>query len=299
MKVVRYRRYSSRQMFLLKQLAPGLLVASLVTAVLLGVAGWLWRRNPWAGAVALGLGYAVGHVTAAGWPALPPTEATQWLFFFALVALLAGVLDTFLRIARPWRLGLWLALCAGLLALLLRPKIQSSWTPAQSALWLLGLAALMTILAASLGRIARPHADAVFTLFAAALVCGGSGIALVLSGSLLLGQLAFVLAAGVGVALVAAWFFPELPLAAGAVPVIVALLTGLWVNGYFYAELPAICALLFALALVLPALLPSMATALGNSRLLAKPLLLRAAVVALPVAIAVFVAFRASPSLDY
>ena len=136
-------------------------------------------------------------------------------------------------------------------------------------------------------------------VFAAARVSGGSGIPPVLSGSLLLGQLALVLAAAVAVALLAAWFFPQLPLAAGAVPVVVVLLSGLWVNGYFYAELPAICALLFALALVLPALLPSLTAALGNSRLLAKPLLLRAAVVALPVAVAVFIALRASPSLDY
>ena len=79
----------------------------------------------------------------------------------------------------------------------------------------------------------------------------------------------------------------------------VVLLAGLWVNGYFYAELPALSALLFALALVLPALLPAMTAALGNSRIVAKPFLLRAAVVGVPVAIAVFIALRASPSLDY
>lgn len=284
-------------MFLFKQLAPGLAVAVLVTATLLLLARWFWGQSSWAGAVAVACGYAAGHVTTAGWPALPPAEATQWLFFFALITLPAGVLDTLLRPSLLARLGIWLALSAGLLALLLRSKMQFSWTPAQSVLWLLGLAAVMTLLAACLGRLARPGPDAVIALFTAAAVAGGSGVALMLSGSLLLGQLALVLAGALGVATVIAWFLPDLPLGRGIVPVAVALLTSLWATGYFYAELPALSAFLLGGAVVLPTLVPQSEARMGG-RVAPASLAIRAVVVLVPVIAAVVVAFRASPSLD-
>jgi len=283
-------------MFLLKQLAPGLLAAAFVTGALLALAHWFWGRNSPAGAFAVGAGYLAGHIAAAGWPALPPAEATQWLFYFALAGLLAGALDTSVRASSLSRVGVWLLSSAILLGLLLRIKIQSAWTAPQSILWLTALAAVTLVLTTSLLKIARPNAGAIFTLLVAAIVCGGTGIALVLSGSLLLGQLGFVLAAAVGVALLAAWFFREMPLATGAVPVIVLLLIGLWVSGYFYADLPALSAVLFALALVLPAFFPSID---WNAAIPWKALLLRGSAVAFPVAVGIFVAFRASPSLDY
>jgi hypothetical protein len=68
---------------------------------------------------------------------------------------------------------------------------------------------------------------------------------------------------------------------------------GLWLSGFFYAELPAASALLLALAPA-PALLPVGKESHSQWRVLAY----RIAFVAVPVAIAVVLALHASPPLE-
>ena len=115
-------------MFLLQQLLPGVLVAVLLSGVF-AFAGRLWRANNWADAVALGIGYAGGHVVTAGWPAFPPAEATQWLPYFALAAMFLGVIDALLRPAGSLRMLIWMLCCMGFLRLLLKREI-SVWVVA-------------------------------------------------------------------------------------------------------------------------------------------------------------------------
>ncbi len=278
-------------MFLLQQILPAVLVAGLISGVF-AIAGRLWRANNWADAVALGVGYAGGHVATAGWPAFPPAEATQWLPYFALAAMFLGVLDVFLRPAGLLRALIWILCCMGFLRLLLNAKFQYGWSLPEGVLWIAGFAAGMLILAGSLDAAVRRDTSISIPLILT-IVAGGTGVALMLSGSLLLGELAIVLAAALGAILAVAFLVPKAAEGRGIVPVAVALLASLWLSGCFYADLPSASALLLAAA-SLPALpLISLSEKVPSL----KDLLLRAGIVIIPVAISVFLAFRASPSL--
>jgi hypothetical protein len=110
---------------------------------------------------------------------------------------------------------------------------------------------------------------------------------------MLLGQLAFVLTAVFGTIVAVGFLLPRAVPGRGIVPVAVVVLSGLWLSGYFFAELPAASALLLA-ASSIPALMLVLSDEGGNPR---RGLVLRATVVAVSVALAVFLAFRASPPM--
>jgi hypothetical protein len=279
-------------MFLLQQLLPGVLVAVLLSGVF-AIVGRLWRANNWADAVALAIGYAGGHTVTAGWPAFPPSEATQWLPYFALATMFLAVLDVFLRPAGSLRALIWILCCAGLLRLLLKPKFQYGWSLPEGILWIAGLAAGMLVLGSSLDAAVRR--DSTSSSLVLTIVACGTGATLMLSGSMLLGFLAMVLAAALGAILVVAFLFPKAVEGRGAVPVTVALLASFWLSGYFYAELPPASALLLAAASFPALLLISLSEKVPSWR----DLLLRASLVIVPVAISVLLAIHASPPLDY
>jgi hypothetical protein len=281
-------------MFLLQQLLPGMFAAALVSG-LFAIAGRLWKANTWGDAVALGIGYAGGHAVTTGWPAFPPSEATQWLPYFALAAMALGVLDVFLRPAGSLRALIWILACTALLRLLLQPKFQYGWSLPQGVLWIGCLAAAMLVLASALDSAVRRDASISSQLVLTIVACG-TGAALMLSGSMLLGQLAMALAAALGATMVVAFLLPKGTEGRGIVPVSAALLASFWLCGCFYADLPIASALLLGAA-PFPALL---LIALSEKKHISwKDILLRAGVVVIPVALSVFIAFRASPPLDY
>jgi hypothetical protein len=110
-----------------------------------------------------------------------------------------------------------------------------------------------------------------------------------LSGSILLGQLAAVLGAAVLGSLVFA--VRRIPLGRGIVPVFALLAGTLLVCGYFFADLPLASAIMLALAPAF-ALIP-----IGQpGKLLA--FAIRSALVSVPILAALVVAFRASPPLS-
>jgi hypothetical protein len=111
-----------------------------------------------------------------------------------------------------------------------------------------------------------------------------------LSGSMVLGQFAAVLAAALFGGLL--FTVRKVTLGRAIVPVFVLLLGALLVCGYFFAELPAASAVILGVAPIL-ALVP-----VGRpSKLLAFGM--RAALVSVPVIVALVLAFRSSPPLDY
>jgi hypothetical protein len=121
------------------------------------------------------------------------------------------------------------------------------------------------------------------------ITCAGTFGALMLSGSILLGQFAAVLGAAVfGSLLFAAW---KVPLGRGIVPVFSLLLGTLLVSGYFFAELPLTCAMLLAFA---PAL--ALAPIRASNKILAFGF--RFGLVSAPVVVALVLAFRSSPPLS-
>jgi hypothetical protein len=107
---------------------------------------------------------------------------------------------------------------------------------------------------------------------------------------MLLGQFAAVLGAAVFGSLV--FIARKVAFGRGIVPVFSLLVGALVVGGYFFAELPATSAVLLAFAPILaliPVGMPSKLLAFG----------IRAALVSVPVALALVLAFRSSPPLSY
>jgi hypothetical protein len=276
-------------MSLLAQFLPGVLTGAVVSGAVLAIGARFWPRATWAGPVAVGAGYAANHLVGIGWPGFPPLDATLWLFHFALAAMVIGVLDVLVRAPVWLRIGVWLAIGGGLLALLLKPKFQYGWTPREGAVWLSGASVTLVALSCCLQRLAAAGSRSVLMPLVVLMVAAGSTVALILTGSLLLGQLAMGLAAAIGAGVLVGWLIPNDAFRRGVAPVAALLLSGLWLSGYFYSELPASSALMLAAAPGLALVCPSRDV---TER---KILLLRAGLVVLPVVAAVVMAMRTSP----
>lgn len=279
-------------MSLLTQVLPAAIVAMMVAA---GVCGFalFWgkeRARGVLGALAVGVAYLAGHLIIAGWTAFPPTDTTNWLPYFALAAAALGAFCAVLPVTAWARVVIFALVSTGALRLLLKPRFQYGWSPGEGWAWVAALGCAIVLLAIVLDALVRRPGTAVEMPIFLLIVSGGTSGALMLSGSMLLGQFAMVLAAAVFGALVFA--ARKVALGRGIVPVFSLLVSALLVSGYFFAELPATSAVLLAFAPVLALVDIGMA-----NRLLA--LGSRAALVSVPVALALVLAFRSSPPLTY
>lgn len=279
-------------MFLLKQILPAAVMAMMVAAGVCGFALFCGKERVRGalGPLAVGVAYFVGHLFIAGWVSFPPTDTTNWLPYFALAAAVLGAFCGVLAIKAWARVLIFALVSAGALRLLLKPKFQYGWSLSEGWIWVACLGSAMVLLAIILDALVRRSATAVETPAFLLIICGGTFGALMLSGSMLLGQFAAVLGAAVFGSLV--FTARKVALGRGIVPVFSLLLGALLVSGYFFAELPVASAMLLAFAPVLaviPIGMPSKILAFG----------IRAALVSVPVIVALVLAFRSSPPLDY
>ena len=278
-------------MFLLKQILPAAIIAMMVAAGLCGFA-LFWgkeRARIALDPLPLGVAYFVGHLFVAGWVPFPPTDTTNWLPCFALVA---AVLSAFCGVLgiRAWgRVLIFSLVSSGALRLLLKPKFQYGWSLTEGYTWVACLAAAIVLVAIIFDALVRRPAMAVEMPAFLLIICAGAFGALMLSGSMLLGQFAAVLGAAVFGSLVC--IARKIALGRGIVPVFSLLLGALLVSGYFFAELPAASAVLLAFAPVL-ALIPIRMPALPAFGV-------RATLVSVPILAALVLAFRSSPPLSY
>jgi hypothetical protein len=278
-------------MFLLKQILPAAIISMMVAAGVCGFAlSWGKERARSAlGPLAIGLAYFSGHLVITGWVPFPPADTTNWLPYFALAAAVLGALCGALP-TKVWaRVLIFAVVSAGALRLLLKPKFLYSWSPTEGYVWVACLAGAMVGLAIILDALMRRSATAIEMPAFLLIICGGTFGALMLSGSMLLGQFAAVLGAAVFGSLV--FTARNVALGRGIVPVFSLLLAPLLLSGYFFAELPAASAVLLAFASVL-ALVP-----IGLGKLLAFGV--RAALVSIPILVALVLAYRSSPPLSY
>ncbi len=276
----------------------GMMLATLVLPfvsaglVMIG-AGWLGRRlgieraDHAAAALAVGVGYVVGHAAIAS-PTFPPLDVTDRIPWLAGLAAILGILESIWP-GPSWTL--WenrLLLTALVLSALLGPLFAESSEnrPSTVCLVVYGLIALAswTNLSGLADRLSGAR------LGVPLLTVGfGIAIALVVSGSLALGQLSAVLAAAV-----AAMVLLKLgsPMLLGTVPVMVATFGALLLNSFIYAALPASAAVALVSA---PAAF--WVSRLGRMERLAtwKVVLVTEFATLIPVGIALALAFSASP----
>lgn len=229
--------------------AVGLAAAAAVAPplVIAALPGWRkGRAGTVAGTLGLGAGYLAAHWVEAGLPAIPPLEVVGWTFWFAAAAAALAVVEAFAPPSARWRWPVRILLAVTLPLCFIDPLFESGWTTARGAAWIgglgLGLFLWWTLLDRLSGR--SPGLPELAVLCATA---GGSGLAMLLSGSRLLGELgaafAASLAAGVAIALILRRFSM-----AGSAGVVATVLAALLINAHLYAELRAVPALLAVLA---------------------------------------------------
>jgi hypothetical protein len=281
---------------------PLLLGAGVPLVVSLAVLALTRRRRAaagapsgWGGALAVGGGYLAGHAALVGGPPVPPKERVDWLWCLTAAAVLVCTVAGLVA-PRDWlRWGLRAPLGGAVLVLLLLPFLKT-WGRGETTVWLAGLGAAGLVLWAGLDAVAArgPGIGAPLLLVLLAL---GSSLVLLLSGSAVYGQLGLALTAALAGSLVAACWAPSLLPPRGLATVVGVLLSGLWLLGYFYAEVPAVSAALLAAALP--------AAALVQVRPVRKRLrpwqavLLGVLVLLVPVTAAVVTAYSASPPDPY
>ena len=206
-----------------------------------GLMGWLI-------AAALGIGYIVGYLGLEGLPVFPPKLGTHWLFYLAIIGLI---------VARFWHRAVWgpiaqIAISIIIPRLLLTSTFKHTWGPIEGIIWWVCLAVVTFIiwhLVEQSFSTLPSGASSPFVYFG---LSGGTALILALSGSLRLAQ-----HCGILVALFAASWMLTLGLQRdrkqfifprGASPVMTLLLIGIWMNGYFFAEVPATSTILLVIS---------------------------------------------------
>jgi hypothetical protein len=275
-----------------------LVVPSLVAAVTLAAAGWAGRRLGLSGggqaavALALGAGAIAAQVGNAP-PAFPPIEVTDRIPWLVVAAVLLGLCES----VRPspgwarWENRLLLTLLT--MGLVLGPVLGENW-PTRSDLTRQGGLVLMMLAAwGNLEALAAVRSMAVLGP-SVLVVAASTGAALLLSGSMVLGQLGLGLAAAVAAIWVLSLWL-HLLLGRGGIPVLVAAYGALLIEGHVYAGLPASSAYLLAAA---P--LAAWVGFVGPARRLAawQSALLSAVATLVPAAVALGLAIAASPGYE-
>mgnify|MGYP001378220536 CR=1 FL=1 len=213
--------------------------AAVVAALLM----WITRRRPDAGlAVRLGvliapMAYLTGHLNrfpSPDWSNWQAVDAWQWLAPGVAVMALAGIVGAVWN--RVWlRLALRTLVIAGFAAISLQSFIRYTWTPTEAMSWIAGIAIGGTVwwqLVETAGRSGKTQWFALQWL----IVAVGSGAIFLLSQSARLLEMTMMLGAGIGVSLVLQ-AIGRRQLAAGLYGVAPFVMLGLWLNGYFYADM--------------------------------------------------------------
>jgi hypothetical protein len=251
-------------MLVLKQLFLGLLLPAVVSGGILifarslsskqGAVNTDKRSSDWLVAVALSAGYIVGYFGLEGFSVLPfpPRQGIHWLCCLAIIGFIVGC---FWHLALSGRLIAQVVLSAVIPRLLLNSTFKYTWGQLEGIIWWVCLAAAIFIfwnLVQQSFTTLISDASVPFVYFG---LSGGTALILALSGSLRLAQHSGILVA----LFVTSWIITLalqrdgkwqvfLP---GVSPVVTLLLAGIWMNGYFYEEVPAASAILLAVSLFL------------------------------------------------
>jgi hypothetical protein len=238
---------------LLAVVLPGILLPAVLCCIAMLMAWRPWQRSGaarmglWGGPLGLGLGYLSAQLAVVGWPPFPAVESTQWLFHLVVAATILGVLFSFWRAPGGAVWTVRLLLVGALLGSSLKTPLTYSWGPGTATIWLAGLGVGMLALWDGMERLVARLPGPALPL-ALCVVAGIAALLLGMSASVLLGQLAGGLAAALAVSSAVAVWQPAVSFARGTTPVVVVVLCGLSLNGYFYAELDWLGALLVPLS---------------------------------------------------
>ncbi len=198
-------------------------------------------------AAGLALGYVAGQWGLFGWPGLSELDANRPTAWLVLAAAVLGIVEASRALPRRTTWAARAALVASLLALLLRPRMESGREAVEAGAWLFGLWAAVLATWWNLEeqgqRLTGPG-----WVVPLGLIALGWGAVLAISGDAGKGQLEGVLAASLLGALPTVGLRPGPALSKGGAAVASTVLGGLGVAGFFDSGVPVLAALLLVLA---------------------------------------------------
>ena len=284
-----------------KQLVLGLLLPAIVGGGIFVLASKSGRNRAekanglsfgWLVGVALSVGYIVGYIGLEGIPPFPPREGVHWLCYLALIGLILGV---FWHLARFGRLIAQAVVSILIPRLLLSSMFKYSWGQVEGIIWWVCLTVVIFIFWNTVQQSFTVLPSGGWSPFVYFGLSGGTALILAVSGSLRLAQHAGILTALFAAIWIITLFLqsdgkvPVFPISASAV--IALALSGTWMNGYFYEEVPVMSAVLLLLSLFLtPVGRIGAIQWLGGRR----SAFVQVSVIALPVLIAIGIALALS-----
>ncbi len=198
---------------------------------------------------ALVLGYLTAENVLLGPPAIPPTEAAQWLYFGLLaLAVLTAIYEG--CAGGVWHYYVPISIVVVLMPaiwLLVRPLAENHWSRTESTTWIAGLAMAAMAMTFALDRFLGRQPGLAGSL-SLVLVVALAAIVLLLSGTKTYAQLAAGAAAALAPGAVLAAIGRGQPYSRNIVPGFVLVLGGLLLAGHQYASLTAQNALLLLVA---------------------------------------------------
>ena len=292
-------------MLTLKQLFLGLFLPAVVSGGLLIFARFLSSKQDtmntekretgssnWLIAVALSVGYIVGYLGLEGLPPFPPRLGAHWLCYLAVIGLIVG---GFWHFSFSGRLIAQIVLSIAIPRLLLNSTFKYTWGQLEGIIWWVCIAAVVFIfwsLVQQSFTTLISDASVPFVYFG---LSGGTALILALSGSLRLAQHGGILVA----LFLTSWIiilvlqreskwqvFPS-----SASPVLTLLFAGIWMNGYFFEEVPTASAILLLISLLFVHVRRIEAIQRLGAR---RAMFVQIAVIALPVVIAIGIAIAQS-----
>ncbi|MCS7066723.1 MAG: hypothetical protein NZL85_10700 [Fimbriimonadales bacterium] len=178
--------------------------------------------------LAVGAGYLLAHGLISRVPSFPPTDAPQWLFYFAPMGILLGWLA---EIPPPYR-WLWSAVALMLLSWMMvlgwQPLLESGYTTPVSVIQVIVILTVATWLLMTLVAPNGEQEKGAELPFLLATLGGLSAGLIFYNKSASLGQLAGSLGAVVGIGVPLGWILRSFRLGRGAVSLALMLMALLW-----------------------------------------------------------------------
>lgn len=217
------------------------------------------RHLHWLIADAVGIGYIIGYLILEKRPTFPPKVGFEWLFYFAVFAVISS---TFWDSSRIKRLITQFIYSVALPRILLdNSYFRHTWGPVEGMIWwvclAVGIFIVWNIVEQSFSALPS-GASVAFVYFC---ISGATALICALTGALRIAQHTGIVVAVFGVIWIVTlvlklvvkdvadndWHVLPISLS----PVVVLVLVGIWMNGYFFNEVPSVCLLLLAVSPVL------------------------------------------------
>ena len=245
----------------LNQLTISLLLPALVCGVIYTFVAYLWKRDSnesllkWLLAAAFGIAYIIGYIGLEGKLTLIPIESRHWIFYLTIVTVGTSVL---------WHKYKMFGVILEVLLSILVPRIllisyyEYSWSIFEGLMWWMGLAIIIFFFLRIVQQSFKTLPQNATIPFVYLGISGGTALILALSGSMLLALHSSVLVAIFAALWILTIVLPRIlkpdashylaALLIGVAPVLSILLVSIWLNGYFYAEVPSVSVLLLVIA---------------------------------------------------